>query len=408
MSVITDLKQHILVDGFHIVVDLEKSHDAKIVDYETNQEYLDCYSQFGSQALGWNHPALKKNEAFLGKIALHKLANSDMYSSVYRDFVKSIASITPDFRYLFFVEGGSLAVENALKTAFDYKAQLSNISEQNLDVIHLKEAFHGRSGYALSVTNTGELKTRHFPKFNWTRVTNPKICQEVEFLEMMSLQEIEEALQKGTVAAILLETIQGEGGDNHFRKEYFQELRKLADTYQALLIFDEVQTGVAMTGKMWAYEHYDVKPDILVFGKKTQVCGIAAASSIDKVNDNVFHVSGRLNSTWGGNIVDMARAKIVIDAIRDDNLINNAQIVGNAFLESIKELDIGEVTNIRGKGLMIAFDLPNTNRRNEIHQKLSEKMMILKSGSRSIRFRPHLTFSLEDVKLAIAIIKGVF
>lgn len=414
MSVINDLKQHILVDGFHVVVDTEKSQGSTIVDKETGKEYLDCYSQFASQALGWNHPSLQPHEQHFGKVALHKLANSDMYSDVYRDFVKKFSDITKDFKYYFFIDGGALAVENALKTAFDWKFQTAGKSVlyndgQDLNVVHLREAFHGRSGYTMSLTNTGELKTKWFPKFNWPRVTNPKIhfpmnLHKVKILEGVSLGEIEHALKRTKVAAIILEPIQGEGGDNHFRKEYFQELRALADRYEALLIFDEVQTGLGLTGKMWAYEHFDVKPDILVFGKKTQVCGIAVTDRVDSISKNVLHVSGRINSTWGGNIVDMARATAIIDIIQNENLVDNARITGLEFLVMLERLPFKEVTNIRGKGLMLAFDLPTEERRNEVYNKLLDKMMALKCGTRSIRFRPHLTFTPQDVDVAKDII----
>lgn len=412
MSIANDLKQHILVDGFHVVADTEKSQGSTIVDKETGKQYLDCYSQFASQALGWNHPSLKAYEQSLGKIALHKLANSDMYSEVYRDFVKSFSKITPDFKHYFFIDGGTLAVDNALKVAFDWKAQIASKSYSDgndLNVVHLREAFHGRSGYPLSLTNTGELKTKWFPKFKWSRVTNPKIdfpikINEVKNLEALSISEIKYALTHSAVAAIILEPIQGEGGDNHFRKEYLQQLRALADQYQVMLIFDEVQTGFGLTGKMWAYEHFGVTPDILVFGKKTQVCGIAVTNRVNQVPNNVFAVSGRINSTWGGNIVDMARATAIIDIVQKEKLVDNAHIIGLEFLVMLERLPFRELQNIRGRGLMLAFDLPTEDRRNQIYKKLSERMMVLKCGSKGIRFRPHLTFTLNDVNLAKEII----
>ena len=412
MNIANDLKQHILVDGFHVVADTDKSQGSMIVDKETGKQYLDCYSQFASQALGWNHPSLKIHEQALGKIALHKMANSDMYSEVYRDFVESFSKITPDFKHYFFIDTGTLGVENALKVAFDWKVQIASNDfndGKDLNVIHLREAFHGRSGYALSLTNTGELKTKWFPKFNWSRITNPKInfpikVNEVKNLETLSINEIEYALKRSPVAAIILEPIQGEGGDNHFRKEYFQQLRSLADKHQAMLIFDEVQTGFGLTGKMWAYEHFGVIPDILVFGKKTQVCGIAVTNRVNQVPNNVFKVSSRISSTWGGNIVDMARATAIIDIVQKENLVDNAHKIGLEFLVMLERLPFRELQNIRGRGLMLAFDLPTEDRRNQIYKKLSEKMMVLKCGVKGIRFRPHLTFTLNDVNFAKEII----
>lgn len=414
MKIIDRLKNYILADGFHVVVDVQKSHDAWIVDQETGKEYLDCYSQFASQALGWNHKSLVESADYINKTCLHKLANPDMYCQVYSEFVETFASIAPDFKHFFFIDGGTLGVENALKAAFDWKCQLDprhqRTDGQLLDVIHLREAFHGRSGYTLSLTNTGDIKTKWFPKFGWTRITNPKIHfpmqqHNVERLENMALDEMLPALQKGNVSAIILETIQGEGGDNYFRPEFLRIIRKLANEYEAMFILDEVQTGMGLTGKWWAYEHYDVKPDMIVFGKKSQVCGFCSTDRIELAQNHVFKQSGRINSTFGGNVTDMARAKVVIDIIKNEDLLEQTNRVGNYFLDHLKNITASDVDNIRGKGLMLAFDLPTPERRDYVISKMQENMLALKCGTRSIRFRPCLTFTEADVDMAIEFAK---
>ena len=423
MGVIDRLKNHILVDGFHVVVDTEKSHGSWVVDKETGKEYLDCYSQFASQALGWNHEILKAHEKELGQAALHKLANSDMYSEVYAQFVESISEATPDHKHYFFIDGGALAIENALKAAFDWKYRTAKDKRPlgpdgcNMDVIHFQQAFHGRSGYTMSLTNSGHdrpnnnnIKTMYYPKFNWTRVTNPKIhfpmCPEkVHNLEVMAIQQIEAALATKRVAAIIIEPIQGEGGDNHFRYEFLKELRRLADENECLLIFDEVQTGVCITGHTWAYEHFQVVPDILVFGKKTQVCGFCATDRIDSV-ENVFNTTGRINSTWGGNIVDMARASLIFHEIKRNCLNANSWSVGGHIHQSLLELESSKLSNIRGRGMFIAFDLEDTAARDQMIAKLSEKMLVLKSGTKSIRLRPHLTMTKDEGSLVVENIKA--
>jgi L-lysine 6-transaminase len=270
-----------------------------------------------------------------------------------------------------------------------------------MDVIHLGEAFHGRSGYTLSLTNTGTIKTKWYPKFKWTRILNPKICKDVEKLESVSIYQAEMALKTKKVAAIILETIQGEGGDNHFRPEYLRALRELADRHEAMLILDEVQTGVGLTGKMWAYQHYNIIPDMICFGKKTQVCGFCCTNRIDDVN-NVFKVSSRINSTWGGNLVDMVRATAYFEIIEKDKLVENARKVGDYFLKQLNKLPL---QNVRGRGLMIAFDLPDTEKRDAFFEKLNERIFCLRCGTHSIRFRPHLTFSKDDVDVATNWIK---
>lgn len=407
MNTIETLKKYILVDGFHVVVDVKKSDLSWIVDAESGKRYLDCYSQFASQVLGWNHPYMDDWKSHIEDMSLHKIANSDMYCEEYMSFVESFSKVTPDFKHYFFIDGGALGVENALKAAFDWKYQKSQCD--NMDVIHFNEAFHGRTGYTMSMTNNGgpdseNTKTKWYPRFNWTRVTNPKIScppNDVENLESIAVQEMTEALKTGRVAAIIIEPIQGEGGDNHFRKEFFVKLRELADQYEAMLIFDEVQTGVGLTGKMWCYEHFGIIPDMMCFGKKTQVCGFCSTDRIDSVSENVFNVSGRINSTWGGNIVDMVRSTILLQSIQDLNLVENSKQTGEYFLNKLNSLKSDDVTNVRGKGLMLAFDLPSTEKRDELVNKLHENMLVLKSGKKSIRFRPTLTFAPQDVDQAI-------
>ena len=389
-SVIDKLSKHILVDGFHIAVNQKKSLGSWIVDLDGNK-YLDCYSQFASQPLGWNHKVLVNAKQELGEVAMHKIANSDMYTEQYASFVEKFSGITPDFSHYFFIDGGALAVENALKAAFDWKAKKLGLTSDEdintLDVFHLGNAFHGRTGYTLSLTNTTPEKTALFPKFQWNRI--------------WSIEDAEE-LMHDRVAAMVVEPIQGEGGDNHFVPELFPLMRKWADDNDAILIFDEVQTGVGLTGKMWCYEHFGIVPDMMCFGKKTQVCGFCSTDRIDEVEHNVFNDSGRINSTWGGNIVDMVRFSHIMDAIEEEKLIDNAHEVGSHLENALNNLDV--ISNVRGMGIMIAFYLDTPDLRDRMVSLLQEDMIVLKSGTHSIRLRPALTFSKQDADSAVTFI----
>jgi L-lysine 6-transaminase len=313
----------------------------------------------------------------LMRAALANPANSDVYSREYAGFVQTFrrVAVPDEFRYLFFVAGGTLAVENAMKAAFDWKAQRNQargIERGANSVLHFRDAFHGRSGYTLSVTNTDPLKTDRFPKFDWPRVSNPSVTFPIDEAaaaqaEARSLREIEHAFGRDPhgIAAILIEPIQAEGGDHHFRPEFLGQLRRLADEHDALLIFDEVQTGLGLTGSMWAFQQMGVTPDIVAFGKKTQVCGIMSTRRIDSVEANVFRVSSRINSTWGGNLVDMVRCARYLEIIENDGLVENAATVGACLTESLSELqsEFPDMTNVRGRGLMIAFDMPDSTAR---------------------------------------------
>lgn len=418
------LREHILVDGFHLVVDLEKSRGPWIWDAIRERPILDLYTSFSTCPLGYNHPGLG-DEEFVRRIlpaALNKPANSDIYTPEFAEFVEKFATTVPEpmRRRLFFVEGGALAVENALKTAFDWKVRknlAAERGEKGSRVIHFRQAFHGRSGYTLSVTNTADpKKTQYFPKFaDWPRVTNPKlrfpvtpeVITEVEAAERRAVEEIERAVAAAPheVACLLIEPIQGEGGDNHFRPEFLRALRRLADEHEFLLVFDEVQTGFGTTGRWWCLEHFGVMPDVVAFGKKTQVCGIFAGPRVDEV-DSVFKVSSRINSTWGGNLVDMVRCQRYVEIIEQEDLLANAREVGGELLAGLRRLEErfpGGVTNARGRGMFLAFDLPDTETRNKALAKLIESDVLgLPSGADAIRFRPPLVLSREEAAEGVA------
>jgi L-lysine 6-transaminase len=392
------------------------------VDALEGKEYLDCYSSFSTLPLGHNHPGLE-DEGFrrsLMTAALGNPANSDVYSREYAAFVETFRrhAVPDPFRYLFFVAGGSVAVENAMKAAFDWKAQLNRargIEGGGDRILHFRQAFHGRTGYTLSVTNTDPTKTRDFPKFDWPRISSPAIefpvdDQKAAAAERQACEEIEAAFAADPhgIAAILIEPIQGEGGDRHFRPEFLQRLRQYADENDALLLFDEVQTGFGTTGTMWAFEQMGVVPDVVAFGKKSQICGIMSTRRIDSVERNVFHVSSRINSTWGGNLVDMVRCARVLEIMVDDDLVASAARVGKRFLDGLRSLAerVPMVTNPRGRGLFLAFDLPDGATRAAVRQELwSEGLAALPSGPRSIRFRPPLVFGDAEVDLALEILE---
>ena len=211
------------------------------------------------------------------------------------------------------------------------------------------------------------------------------------------------------IAAIIIEPIQGEGGDNHFRSEFLRKLRDICDGNEMLLIFDEVQTGLGTTGRTWCSQHFGVLPDLMAFGKKVQVCGVMAGPRLDEVPDNCFRMPSRLNSTWGGNYTDMIRSTHFLRIIEKENLVENARIVGEHFLKALQQLH-GEqpiITAVRGRGLFIAFDLPDPKTRDEFWKGLFDRgLLVLKSGDHSIRFRPALDITTEVVEEAIGLLRA--
>src|ERR1700761_7951122 len=176
------LGRNILADGLDFVLDVDRSAGSHLVDARTGERFLDMFTFFASSALGMNHPALAGDEAFrteLAAAAVNKPSNSDVYSVPMARFVDTFARVLgdPALPHLFFVDGGALAVENALKVAFDWKSRHNEArgmdSELGTRVLHLRGAFHGRSGYTLSLTNTKSATVARFPKFDWPRIDAP-------------------------------------------------------------------------------------------------------------------------------------------------------------------------------------------------------------------------------------------
>jgi len=425
------LSKHILADGFDLTYDMEKSQGAYIYDSKYNRSLLDFFTCFASVPLGYNHPKMINDEAFkknLLQAALANPSNSDVYTQQYAQFVDTFAKIgIPSYLpHAFFIAGGGLAVENALKVAMDWKVQKNFAKgykeERGFKVLHFEKAFHGRTGYTLSLTNTLPDKTKWFAKFDWPRVSVPVVKFPLEGnnlntaveTEGTSIAQVKQAFadNKDDICAIIVEPIQSEGGDNHLREEFLIQLKALADENDAFLIYDEVQTGVGLTGKFWCHQHYSEKarPDIIAFGKKMQVCGILVGNKVDQIDSNVFKVPSRINSTWGGNLVDMVRSSQILQIIAEDSLCDNAAVVGQYLKEGLQTLagKHDKVTNVRGKGLLCAFDFPNKNMRDEFIKKgMQHNVMFLGCGNQTIRFRPALCMEKKHIDEGLAIMETI-
>ena len=417
------LARSILTDGFDFVLDLDRSRGSYLVDARTGERFLDMFTFFASSALGMNHPALAGDDDFraeLARVAVNKPSNSDIYSVPLARFVDTFRRVLgdPDLPHLFFVDGGALAVENALKVAFDWKSRHNEgrgfDPALGTKVLHLRGAFHGRSGYTMSLTNTDPVKVARFPKFDWPRIDAPYVRPgaDIAALEADSLRAARAAFEANPrdIACFIAEPIQGEGGDRHMRPQFFAAMRELCDEFDALLIFDEVQTGCGITGTAWAYQQLGVVPDVVAFGKKTQVCGVMAggrareeqsATRVDDVADNVFTVSSRINSTWGGNLVDMVRSRRILEVIESEDLFGNAAATGDYLLGQLTALATDFPNTVlapRGRGLMCAFSLPTAAARDELVRRLwGRRVIMLPSGADSVRFRPALSVTRKEI-----------
>ncbi len=421
------LARHMLADGYDMVLDLDKSQGRRLHDSRTGRDYLDLFSFFATLPIGFNHPKMRDAD-FLAKLtraALVNPTNSDIYTTEFAEFVEVFGRVAmrAHLPHAFFVAGGSLGVENALKAAMDWKVRQNfrkgMKTELDHQILHFREAFHGRSGYTVSMTNTADpRKYQYFAKFDWPRVSNPHLnfplteaeLARVQSAEAGTLAEIRAAFaeRKDDIAAILLEPIQAEGGDHHFRTEFLAALKAIAHEHDALLIFDEVQTGVGLTGSFWAHEALGVQPDLVAFGKKMQVCGMLGGGRLAEEPDNVFQMSSRINSTWGGNLVDMVRSMRYLEIIEEERLVQNAATVGAHLLRKLQAMQAATpdlLSNARGRGLMCAIDFTDTDTRNRVADKAYELgLMILGCGHRSLRFRPPLDITTAEIDEALALL----
>ena len=425
------LSKHLLTDGYDLVFDMEKSNGVRIYDAKHNRTLLDFFTCFASVPLGYNHPKMMEDEEFKKNLFLAAMgnpSNSDIYTTQYAQFVDTFSRVgIPSYLpHAFFIAGGGLAIENALKAAMDWKVQKNFAKgyreEKGLQILHFDQAFHGRTGYTISLTNTLPDKTKWFAQFDWPRVSNPKIkfpftddsYDDLLKREALSIAQIKNAFEinKDDICAIIIEPIQSEGGDNHFREEFLEQLRTICDENDALLIYDEVQTGVGLTGKFWCHQHFGKKarPDIIAFGKKMQVCGILAGAKLDEIETNVFNVPSRINSTWGGNLVDMVRSSKIMEIVEEDNLCDHAAAMGEHLqnqLLKVSEKD-ERVANVRGRGLLTAFDFPTKELRNKFVEKgMEHGVMFLGCGSQTIRFRPALIIQKDHIDEGLEVMEKV-
>lgn len=425
-EVLPTLAGHLLVDGFDLVLDLDASRGCRIVDARDGTAHLDMFGFFASSALGMNHPALYTGavERRLLRAARHKPTLSDVYAAGQAEFVATFERLAADpaLPRLFLIEGGALAVENALKAAFDWKSRHNEARGRDpalgTRVLHLRRAFHGRTGYTMSLTNTAPVKTARYPAFDWPRIPAPALpfprdpdpgAREAREDEALEAAAAAFEAHPHDIACFVAEPIQGEGGDRHLSARFLGAIQRLCRVHDALVVLDEIQTGVGLTGTTWCYEQLDLEPDLVAFGKKTHVCGAMGGRRVEEVEDHVFVTSDRLNSTFGGGLVDMVRATTVLEVIDRDGLVPRAAEMGAVLLDHLRGLEDRQaaVTAARGRGLMCAFDLPDTATRDRVlaHAFAEHRVMVSGCGPRTVRFRPPLVVSADELEEAVGAIE---
>jgi 4-aminobutyrate aminotransferase len=352
--------------------------------------FLDFTSNIGTCPLGYSHSEIIEVLKEYSKNGIHKIAGQDFYCEEHAKIAQKVASIVPKNFKTFFINSGAEAVENAIKIAYKKMGPLPGVSCTN--------AFHGRTLGALSFTFSKPIQKANFPELPVKKI---KFCINDNDLEIDSIERL---LRENKIAFILSEVIQGEGGCNVASKQFIKNLRKFANQYGVPLILDEVQSGMGRTGKWWAFEHYEVKPNIMSIAKALQV-GVTA---YDKIFDPVER--GVLSSTWGaGSRIDMAVGTKIIDVINHDRLLSNATIRGDILKKGLKEM-VGKngIIDVRGIGLMIGIEFDTIERRdNKLIELFKKGLLLLSAGQKTMRVMPPLTIGEEEVQKALVIMNEV-
>ena len=383
-KVIGVLKRNCYDSTFTYPLVIDGGQGCVIRDSDGNQ-FLDFTSNIGACPLGYGHRDVMHALAGMAQNGVHKIAGQDFYCREHADLSETFLSILPEGFKAFFVNSGAEAVENAIKIA--YRKRMA----QGLPVlpgVSCAGAFHGRTLGALSFTFSKPVQKAGFPELPVLRI---KFCKDDADPEIDTIGRV---LEQNKVAFIISEVIQGEGGYNVAGKKFIQNLRKHADAHGVPLILDEVQSGMGRTGKWWAFEHYGVKPDIMTTAKALQVGAAAFRSDFDPGQ------RGALSSTWGGGSrIDMAVGAAVINTIKRDKLLNNADVMGTRLKIGLQELiGKGGVIDVRGIGLMVGIEFDTKESRDAMLVRMFKKgLLLLPAGQKAMRAIPPLIITAEEI-----------
>jgi 4-aminobutyrate aminotransferase len=349
--------------------------------------FLDFGSQIASNPLGYNNPDLLEIlKDYQGRFPI-KFAGQDFTVPEHLEMIETLTGIAPrKLDTAFLINSGAEAVENALKICMRKrpKAKLG---------ISVERAFHGRTLGALSCTNSNRVHKKGYMRLPMLRL--PFGEEAVERMETILSTEA----YPDEIAFIILEHIQGEGGYRVPPDRMVKGLRKLAEKNNIPYIADEVQAGIGRTGKWWAFEHYGIVPDAFSTGKALQVAAVVA-------NKKLFPgEGGAISSTWGGgHILDLAMGLKTIDIIKRRKLLDRNTRMGRYTMKALK--DIKGISNQRGRGLMLAFDLPTTVLRDDLIIECAKNgLILLGCGTRGVRVIPPYVVEKQEIDEGMGVIE---
>ncbi|AJF61676.1 TPA: aspartate aminotransferase family protein [Candidatus Woesearchaeota archaeon] len=352
---------------------------------ETGKKYYDCFSNMGVNILGHNIPEINRAVAEqLERITnLHGSFTNDKRSLI----AKKLIEVSPkNLTKVFFSNTGTESVEAAIK--------FSRLATGKTEIIAAKMGYHGKTIGALSLTST--LKKYNEPY--------EPLLQDVKHFSFNDIDSLKEVISEKT-AAVFLEPIQGEGGIRIPGKDFFVKVKKLCEQNNALLVIDEIQSGMGRTGKLFAIEHFNVEPDMICMAK-----GIASGLPMgavlitEEISSKLF--SGAHTNTFGGNPLVCAASLATFDYIEKHRILENAASVGKYFIEQLRTIESPVIREVRGLGLMIAVELKTKN--TKYAKDLQDKgVIIIPTGTTVLRFLPPLIFTKKDVDEVVKIVRDV-
>ncbi len=360
---------------FDINIDFKKSKGSYVFDKRTNKPFLDLFSMFSSLPLGYNHPIFDASFDQKIKYISHlRMSNNLFHSEEFEDFEKKFLNIS-FHKNLHFCSTGALAVEAALKCGYEYKKDPKAI------VLGVKNSFHGINSWGfITDSEISSVKNRviNYPKNNW---------------ELHSLDALIEELENITknISSVIVEPIQCTAGDVYLDVTKLKKIQDLCNKNDICFIVDEVQTGFGVTGEMWYSKMIGLNPDIVIFGKKSQICGIMVN---DKYSEAIHSQYRKLEVTFDGELIDAIRSKYILNAIEKNSLLENVKDKSKIFRNELSEL----FENYRSIGHLVAFDFSSKKERDDfVSNSYSNKLLVNPTNERSIRIRPNLAFSDNEM-----------
>lgn len=425
-QMLEELGRYVVATPQPFVLDLERSYGMYLATVD-GQLLFDWAGYYGAKLLGHNHPRLYEPE-YLKRLvcaANNKVANPDFLTRECLEFYRMLHRIAPESMRLptlevYAVNSGAEAVENMMKylvASFNAKRRREGRPITGRRFLYFDQAFHGRTVFALAVTQTMDpVGTRDFHgltlsgniklPFPAINTDEPAESNRLRTLRALHASETMLSQMAGEIVAILVEPIQGAGGQRVAEAEFFRGLSDLAHKHDVYLAFDEVQTSLGPTGKWFAIDHFELPhpPMAVAVGKKFGVGAIYMREPLQDI--------GVLDSTWGGTLADMVRVVQEVKIVEEEGLVPAAAHKGKYLASGLQKLGSragSPLRNVRGMGLYQGFSLPSPQARAGLIELAREKhdLLLLGAGKESIRTRPNLSVSEEDVERFLGILRDL-